>query len=130
MEGLGPDVEFPVGITTERWVATDNSGNTDTLTFIVEVQGEAAASPGFDSIANLVFDEDQDPITIQLTGIYDGSDCEVYALDFTLAQTNSSLIDSYDFNYSNNEDFGTLELHPAKDANGETTGNCTNGYGP
>ncbi len=37
LEGLGDDGMFPVGTTTEKWMATDNSGNTDTISFNVIV---------------------------------------------------------------------------------------------
>ncbi len=39
-EGLGPGSEFPVGITTETYVVTDVSGNTDTCSFTITVVDE------------------------------------------------------------------------------------------
>ncbi len=38
VSGLGRDGLFPVGTTTEAWVAADASGNTDTVSFRVEVK--------------------------------------------------------------------------------------------
>ncbi len=45
VSGLGRDGLFPVGTTTEAWVAADASGNTDTVSFRVEViSAQALAS--------------------------------------------------------------------------------------
>jgi hypothetical protein len=83
-EGLGPNGEFPVGTTMERWVAVDVSGNSDTLSFAVHVEGnktpfivqplqdlEMEAGDTlmvfFDSEKGIIFDDENEDDTLQLS---------------------------------------------------------------
>jgi len=118
-EGLGPDGEFPVGITTERWVAVDFSGNSDTLSFEVIVS-DNPVTPGINPIADIQIPEDADWYPVLLTGVFDGSDCKNYPLEFSLSLDNDHLIGSSLIEYSNGEEVATLRLLPAKNAHGET----------
>ena len=118
-EGLGPDGEFPVGITTERWVAVDFSGNSDTLSFEVIVSDNPVA-PGINPIADIQIPEDTGWHPVVLTGIFDGSACKNYPLEFSLALENTHLIGSFLLEYSNGEEVATLRLLPAENAHGET----------
>lgn len=86
--GLGADGMFPLGTTTETWVATDNGGNTAEITFDVTVT-TTNAEPTLDSIADIDVDEDTEMITVQLSEISYGVDCKDQAFDVTAEATNT-----------------------------------------
>ncbi|WP_372933826.1 PKD domain-containing protein [Mariniphaga sediminis] len=123
-EGLGPDGQFPVGTTTERWIAADVSGNNDTLTFEVKVLDNPAA-PFLDAVPNTEIPEDADWFTEILTGISDGSECEEYPLRFTLSFENDQLLESHSVNYTDGDNVALLKLLPAQNASGETNATIT-----
>jgi hypothetical protein len=118
-EGLGENGIFPAGITVERWVAIDGSGNSDTLRFEIQVLTNPA-KPGFDTLAVVETLEDSDWISVHLTHVYDGLDCEDSSLEFSLQLENELLFDRHQFNYITGKDSALLELLPAPDAFGET----------
>ena len=119
INGLGAEGEFPVGANVEQWVATDASGNTDTLTFKVIVS-DNPAMPSMSSIENQTTSEDADPIVIPLSGVYDGQDCKSDPLELDLSYTNGWLIDKYQIDYVQGEDNGILTLSLAADESGES----------
>jgi predicted RNA-binding protein with TRAM domain len=123
-EGLGPDGEFPVGTTTERWVAFDASGNSDTLTFEVKIS-DTPAAPGLNVIPDVEAEEDADWVTVTVTGIFDGSECEEYPLGFMFSAENDQLIASYQTEYITGEEVAYLKLLPSPDATGESNATLT-----
>ncbi|MGC9352703.1 MAG: T9SS type A sorting domain-containing protein [Mariniphaga sp.] len=123
-EGLGPDGEFPVGTTTERWVAVDASGNSDTLTFEVKIS-DTPSAPGLDVIPDVEVEEDADWVTVTVTGISDGSECEEYPLGFIFSAENDQLIASYQTEYVTGEEVAYLKLLPSPDATGESNATLT-----
>jgi hypothetical protein len=123
-EGLGPDGEFPVGTTTERWVAVDASGNSDTLTFEVKIS-DTPSAPGLDAIPDVEVEEDADWVTVTVTGISDGSECEEYPLGFIFSAENDQLIESYLTEYVTGEEMAYLKLLPSPDATGESNATLT-----
>lgn len=118
-EGLGPNGQFPVGTSTERWTATDASGNLATLSFDVVVNPNPAA-PSLNGLADQTMDEDTAPIQIPLSGLADGNGCTDDPLVFTLSSTNGQLIQSWEVAYTTGENTGTLSMVLAPEANGES----------
>ena len=116
IEGLGPDGMFPVGTTTEVWVVEDGGGNTDTLTFVVTVTVQNAP-PTIDPVADVTVDEDDSPVTVQLTGISDGDESAEQDVTVKAVGNNPELISSIMVDYGGGET-GSLEIHLAENMNG------------
>lgn len=119
LEGLGPDGRFPLGTTTESWVAVDASGNSDTISFTVTVE-EAVSDPGFDPVEDLETDEDSGWATIELTNVTDGSPCFDYQTNFEVFFSDQELIAEYQIEYTAGDHTGYLKVLPAPDAYGES----------
>ncbi|WP_158871107.1 T9SS type A sorting domain-containing protein [Maribellus comscasis] len=115
--GLGGTATFPVGTTTEKWVAVDNSGNTDTLTFEITVL-PGTVNPEIDSIPDVEMIEDSGWMRIVLTGIDDGSGCSDDSVEFVFTTGNPQLVESYMVDYETGSDSAVLMILPAPDANG------------
>ncbi|MGD9929850.1 MAG: T9SS type A sorting domain-containing protein [Mangrovibacterium sp.] len=118
-EGLGPNAQFPVGTTTERWTATDASGNVATLSLDVIVNPNPAA-PSFNGLTDQIIDEDASPIQIPLSGVADGNGCADDPMLFTLSSTNEQLIQSWEVAHTTGETTGTLSMVLSPNANGES----------
>ena len=116
--GLGADGIFPIGNTTEIWVATDKSGNTDTLTFMVKVT-LANAAPTIDDIADIEVDEDSGPVVVEVSGISYGIDCREQGISL-FAGIDSVLVDSVSIAYSSGDSMGTVNFYLAPDMFGDT----------
>ncbi len=116
IEGLGPDGMFPVGTTTEVWVVEDGGGNTDTLTFVVTVTVQNAP-PTIDPVADVTVDEDDSPVTVQLTGISYGDESVEQDVTVKAVGNNPELISSIMVDYGGGET-GSLEIHLAENMNG------------
>ncbi|MBT6764108.1 MAG: T9SS type A sorting domain-containing protein, partial [Prolixibacteraceae bacterium] len=117
--GLGLTGMFPLGVTTETWAATNNTGNTAEVTFTVTV-ATTNAPPTLDSIAGIEFEEDTPPLNIILLGISDGGDC--FAQDVTVAavSTNPALVTGVAVNYTAGSVTGSLDVTIAPDMNGQS----------
>lgn len=76
--------------------------------------------PLIDPIANLFLLEEAAPITIQLSGIADGLECETHALNLALTDFDDTLIGSYSLDYISGEATGSLTLNLVPDAYGES----------
>jgi hypothetical protein len=120
IDGRGPGSFFPLGISVERWVAVDASGNSDTLSFEIVVT-ENHTAPSIDKITEMEMEEDNDGFLFTLTNLSDGSFCEDFPLQFGFSCGNMDLLQSYQFDYVPGDDFARLLLIPAMDAWGETT---------
>ena len=70
IDALGRSGEFPLGETTETWIATDIAGNSDTISFNVIVE-PVNSPPSMDNIEEIVGKENES-ITIPITGISTG----------------------------------------------------------
>lgn len=65
-EGLGPDGMFPLGATTETWVAVDAYGNTSAEASFVVMVTKTNAPPAIDSIADVEVAEDTEMVDVWL----------------------------------------------------------------
>jgi hypothetical protein len=117
--GLGAGAMFPVGITTETWVATDAAGNADTLSFDVIVTA-GNDLPTLDSIADITADEDAEPVVIELDGISYGEDCKEQDLTISAGSLDATLVDSITVTYVTGDSTGTIEIALAPNMNGTT----------
>lgn len=113
--GLGADTLFPVGTTTETWTATDAGGNSVEVSFTVTVT-TGNAQPTLDAIEDVVSEEDSEPITVLLTGIGYGIDCEPQGVIVTATGDNPELL-TVTLNYTDGET-GSLELSIAPEMSG------------
>ncbi len=122
IEGLGVDGDFPLGVTTETWVVEDMGGNTDTLTFTVTVTTYNAA-PVINPTDDIVVDEDPSPITVLLTGIGTGGDCDAAQMVDSVAAvaSDNALITGIVVTYVDGDATAGLELTIAPDMNGTAT---------
>ena len=122
IEGLGVDGDFPLGVTTETWVVEDMGGNTDTLTFTVTVTTYNAA-PVINPTDDIVVDEDPSPITVLLTGIGTGGDCDAAQIVDSVAAvaSDNALITGIVVTYVDGDATAGLELTIAPDMNGTAT---------
>ena len=116
IEGMGADGIFPVGTTTETWVAVDGRGNRDTLSFTVTLIATNDL-PTIDPIADVTVDEDDSPVTVELTGISYGNDLEEQTLTLTAESDNAELVSAITVNYTSGST-GSLEIDLAPDAHG------------
>lgn len=115
--GLGENGNFPIGTTTETWVATDAQGNTDEISFTVTVT-TTNALPTIDAIADVAVDEDAPAVTIDLSGISFGVDCQSQEVSIAATVDNTALVNSVTSNYTDGNSTGTIELTFAPDKNG------------
>ena len=122
IEGLGVDGDFPLGVTTETWVVEDMGGNTDTVTFTVTVTTYNAA-PVINATDDIVVDEDPSPITVLLTGIGTGGDCDAAQIvdSISAVASDNALITGIVVTYVDGDATAGLELTIAPDMNGTAT---------
>jgi hypothetical protein len=118
--GLGPDGEFPLGTTTETWVATDSDGNSDTVSFSVNVINDKEV-PTINSIDDITVPEDSEPFSVSLSGITCGEECNgAEDITVTAQAANSQLLSLLEVNYSSADETGSLDIEPAPDMNGQS----------
>ncbi len=117
LSGLGEKGIFPLGTTTETWVATDDWGNSDTLSFNVTVTA-ANAAPAIGTIADVTVDEDSSPVSVDLTGISGGNDCEPQTVTVSAESSNTGLV-SVAVHYTEGET-GSLQLLITPEMSGES----------
>jgi hypothetical protein len=116
IEGLGPDGIFPAGTTTETWVVEDGGGNTDTLSFTVTIT-TTNDLPAIDAIADTTVDEDNSPVTVELTGISYGNDIDEQTVTVSAESDNTELVTSISVNYASGNT-GSLEIELAPEMSG------------
>lgn len=90
VEGKGANAVFEPGVYTEKFVAKDASGNSDSLEFTITVVANNG-TPAFSNIPMIIIDEDS-PFEIQLTGITDGDECIQQYLTFKVTSELQSVI--------------------------------------
>ncbi len=119
--GLGAAGAFPLGATTETWVATDAGGNTDTVSFTVTVTTYNDA-PVIDAIADVAVDEDPALVVVPLSGIGPGVDCDAQMVTSVAAVSdNAALITGIAVGYVAGEASGSLQLTVAPGMSGSAT---------
>ena len=116
--GIGPDGMFPLGVTTETWIAMDSSGNSSEVSFEVIITTTNAA-PTIDSISGIEVYEDASPVNVSLGGISGGNDCEVQDVTVSASASNSSLITGITADYTEGSPDGSLTLTIAPETSGE-----------
>ncbi|SHF82336.1 Por secretion system C-terminal sorting domain-containing protein [Mariniphaga anaerophila] len=114
--GLGPNGLFPVGVTTEKWVAVDDRGNSDTLMFNVTVVA-LNANPTINPISDVEVSESTSPITVELAGISYGNDLVEQTVAVTAKADNVDLVESIFVNYESGST-GSLEIEIASERSG------------
>ncbi|MBN1822175.1 MAG: HYR domain-containing protein, partial [Prolixibacteraceae bacterium] len=119
IEGNGTGGTFPVGITKEIYIATDPSGNSDTLLFNVTVNA-VNANPTILDIPYQQIDEDSE-LTIELSGISDGDECYEQQLSVIAYTNNMTGIAELAVSYNNGDPEGLLSIEFMPDWNGEKT---------
>lgn len=120
--GLGAAGEFPLGVTTETWVATDTGGNKDTLSFTVTVTAAYNDAPVIDAITDVTVAEDSALIEVPLSGIGIGNDCEAQTVTFVSAvSSNASLIEGLAVVYTPGDATGSIRLNIAAGMSGTAT---------
>ncbi|MGC9352596.1 MAG: HYR domain-containing protein, partial [Mariniphaga sp.] len=117
IEGLGHEGIFPAGTTTETWVAEDGGGNTDTLSFSVTIT-TTNDLPTIDAVADTTVDEDNSPVTVELTGISYGNDIDEQTVTVSAESDNAELVTSIAVNYTSGNT-GSLEIELAPDVSGD-----------
>ncbi|NOY95986.1 MAG: T9SS type A sorting domain-containing protein [Chlorobi bacterium] len=119
INGLGTNGIFPIGVTTECYVASNSKGETDTLTFnvIISAINDAPTINPLNDISEL---EDVGTIIVPLTNISYGADCEIQSVTSVNASCdNTSLITEIKVDYFENGT-GYLEISVAPDMYGES----------
>jgi len=72
-EGYGPSGMFPLGTILETWTATDNAGNTATMSFNITISTYNGA-PAIDAVDDIIMVRDSGVMVFTLTGITPGMD--------------------------------------------------------
>ena len=120
LEGQGPDGVFPIGGGVEKWLVTDKSGNTDTLSFSVLVSTYNAA-PVIDPLGTVHIDKDTAQISVALTGIGAGIDCGGQMATIVSARAaDTLLLTSTEVVYAPGDSEGELILGIAPGMSGST----------
>jgi hypothetical protein len=128
--GLGPDGMFPLGTTTETWIATDPQGNTAEVSFDVVVT-TTNALPEIDAIDDVVVDEDTPSVTVPFSGVSYGVDCVAQTVAVTAVGDNADLVTAIVTNHLANAATGSIVLTIAPEMSGtaEITVIVTDGEG-
>ncbi|MCR9199839.1 MAG: hypothetical protein NXI04_14485 [Planctomycetaceae bacterium] len=95
--------------------SADNLSFQQTFTITVNPVNDP---PAFDPIADTSIDEDTGPGTVALTGINPGPSGESENVRFSAISSNTSIIDTVTFNYTNPDTTGTLNYTLVPDAFG------------
>jgi hypothetical protein len=115
--GLGRDGLFPVGTTTESWTIIDHEGDTTLVSFDVIVTSPNAF-PALDAIAEVTVDEDAPEISVPVTGITYGNDCQAQTVTVVAKTDNTALVDSIAVVYTDGDTTAMVLLTLVPDMNG------------
>ena len=116
--GLGPNGEFSLGTTIETWVARDDAGNTDTMSFTVTLNSPNDP-PTIELDPEIVVAEDSTIVTIPISGISSGNDCKMQRIvSLTALTDNSDLVKNVAIDYSFGNPNGKIILQIAPDKSG------------
>ncbi|QGY45234.1 T9SS type A sorting domain-containing protein [Maribellus comscasis] len=96
----------------------DASGNLSSCTSEVTVLS-VNKMPALNPIADVTVDEDS-AVTVDLTGISYGDDCEAQDLVVSVTVSDSAMIDTMGVDYTSGDPEGTLNISPAADMSGST----------
>ncbi|WP_299578958.1 HYR domain-containing protein [uncultured Sunxiuqinia sp.] len=119
--GLASGSEFPLGTTELVFRATDNSGNTTTSSFQVNVESINQA-PGLDALENLMVPAHQTSVELVLTGIHAGADCEGQRVESIVVDVaDPSMVTATQVDYTPGEETARVSLSLAEGQSGETT---------
>ena len=109
IDALGRSGEFPLGETVETWIATDIAGNSDTISFNVIVE-PVNSPPSMDNIEEIVGKENES-ITIPITGISTGKDCEEQLIDTIICTfDNTDLVGQLTVNFIPGDTVGSIVI--------------------
>jgi hypothetical protein len=102
-----------IGGTTIRVYAVDEAGNGAFCTVEVGVS-QINVTPTIDNIADVTASENTS-VSIDLSGITDGGDCEAQEITLSAAHSNANLVADIDVQYNSGDNTGTLELQLVPD---------------
>ena len=108
LSGLGSDGIFPIGKTTEVWIGTDDSGNSDLISFSVVVTATNSL-PTIDELEDIILYSNTSGLVVPLTGISGGIDCDPQDIVINAFADNTELVASLAINYTEGST-GELEL--------------------
>ena len=108
-----------IGINQVIITVSDLHGNVNTCNSKVTVVSKNSR-PTMDPIPDQTVDEDSELITIPLTGIGYGSDCQKQAISISASATKSSLISEINTTYTDGETTGALGIKVSPDVFGIT----------
>jgi hypothetical protein len=118
--GLGPNGDFPVGVTMETWKATSLGGVSAYISFTVTVN-TYNAPPAIASVSDITVNEDAAKFDVPLSGIGYGIDCiaqQIASLD--VANSNTALL-VVAKEYTNGAATGKLVVTPVANKSGVAT---------
>ena len=117
-EGLGPDGLFPIGTTTEKYLATGLSGYSDTLSFGITVVSPDKA-PSILPVPDITAEEDS-ILMIELEGISDGGDCYPQLTEISALAANPAAIADLQVDYISGDSTAWLRISFAANWHGIT----------
>ncbi|QIA08491.1 T9SS type A sorting domain-containing protein [Draconibacterium halophilum] len=120
ISGLGPNGDYPLGTTEEKWLLTNTQGDSLEFSFFVMVTADNLP-PTLDPIADVDTTRSVSELIIPLSGISSGGDC--YNSDITITATgvNTQVVNSIYVNYASPDSGGELMLTLSSGASGSDT---------
>ena len=115
--GLGIGGLFPLGTTTETWVATDGGGNSTEISFDITITTTNAA-PTIDAVDDVTVDEDTPSVPVALAGISAGGDCDAQTVAVVATATNGALVTAVAVNHVAGSAIGSVDLTIAPEMSG------------
>jgi len=119
-EGYGPSGMFPLGTSVETWTATDNAGNSVTMSFNITISTYNGA-PAIDAVDDIIMVRDSGVMVLTLTGITPGMDCEEQTVTEVTVSCSDTMIVKTMLEYEAGADTAVLHLNPADFGQAEIT---------
>jgi hypothetical protein len=117
--GIGPDSIFPIGTTNVTWAVVGIDGTETVISFDVTVI-PTNDLPTLGTITDLTVNEDAD-VSIELTGISYGEDCDPQEVSIVAESTNPMLVADLVVNHTSADSAGVLDIILVPNANGTDT---------
>ena len=108
LSGQGAEASYATGDWEETWVAIDEAGNSDTMTFTISVVSENE-NPVIDAMENMHVTTTTEEINTVLTGIY-GNACAAGELSLSAVADNDDLVSYLNIIYCGNNSKAILEI--------------------
>ncbi|WP_319591158.1 YDG domain-containing protein [uncultured Draconibacterium sp.] len=108
LSGQGAEASYATGDWEETWVAIDEAGNSDTMTFTISVVSENE-NPVIDAMENMHVTTTTQEINTVLTGIH-GNACAAGELSLSAVADNDDLVSYLNIIYCGNNSKAILEI--------------------